>query len=114
MNKKGKASVPSHAVKESATSGRVTHDERGVAVWEWSVDIESTAARLHLPRLSLNNDELLTPPGAPNLKKSVAENGFDPYETGQIERSQPPSKRDLRELSRWIEIRKRFGLNTKK
>jgi hypothetical protein len=108
-----KAAVPALADRTADPAGdplplgRVTHDDRGQAVWEWLVDINSTDVRRRLPELSVTGTEAASPSGAPRFKKTFAESGFNPYETGLLEKAPRLPKRDLRELSRWIEMRKR-------
>ncbi|MCX7056637.1 MAG: hypothetical protein NTZ79_05420 [Proteobacteria bacterium] len=45
--------------------------------------------------------------------KIAAKGGNNPYESGLVKKTAPAVKRDLRELSRWIEERRQRGEPTK-
>jgi hypothetical protein len=117
------------------TSGRVTFDDRGNAVWEWSVatgafGLEISTSRLkklEVPGLSLAEDtpdpaiefeankpgKLPVKPGpvAPNPKGAAQ--GYSPYDSGLLTKSKSsaPPKKDLRRLSEWLKLRKQAGNN---
>ena len=101
------------------TSGRVKHDERGNAIWEWAVStgvfgLEASTSRLKKlenPSLSLAEDK---PPKALSLvnPKGVAQ-GYSPYDSGVLPKSKSAAapKKDLRRLSEWLKLRKQAGNN---
>jgi hypothetical protein len=94
-------------------AGRINFDDRGNAFFEWRDDLlgeDNDAAQrrrdqaLESPGLSLVDDGLpLCKDPAPRDCRS----GYNPYESGVLDRKAPPKKRDLRELSRWIEAKRR-------
>jgi hypothetical protein len=98
------------------TTGRVTFDDRGQAIWEWSMkagrfETASTSSRLK----KLTNVELsLIDDPPPADGKTVQANplgtkkGYDPYDSGRLSRSrtQKPIKKDLRKLGEWINLKK--------
>jgi hypothetical protein len=91
-------------------SGRVARDERGNAVWQWSGHEEALPVDLEMPTLSLAEE----PPsllGSAKLNKVAAKSGYNPYESGMILKKDRPRRRDLRELSRWIEQQKQRGVD---
>jgi len=98
--------------------GQISFDDRGNAVFEWSNDRlteESDEAREARERaltyhgLSVVEDE--DPKTAPirNNTKGLRV-GYNPYESGLLpNRDAPKKKRDLRELSKWLEMKKRVN-----
>jgi len=91
-------------------SGRVARDERGNAIWQWAARDVDPAADVDVATLSLQDE----PPsllGNAKLNTLAAKNGYNPYESGLIEKKLRPKRRDLRELSKWIEAQKRRSQN---
>ena len=97
--------------------GRIAFDDRGNAVYEWTdhrleeegEDAERARRRaLAHPGLALTDDE--PNPNAPirNNPKGIRL-GYDPYESGLLAKKEWKPKRDLRELSRWIEMKKKIN-----
>jgi hypothetical protein len=100
---------PTIAPSGSEPTGHVKRDDRGNAVWEWTTgDDDPLAATMNHPGLVLADQ-----PPAPDLPASpdpvAAKKGYNPYGSGLIERKDPPRKRNLRELSKWIALRKKIG-----
>lgn len=89
-------------------SGRVARDDRGNAVWQWKASEDEHPVSLKNVELSLVDEPLLGP-GAIKVNRVAARNGYNPYESGLILKKQRAKKRDLRELSRWIEQKKQLG-----
>ncbi|HUO96752.1 MAG TPA: hypothetical protein VMT92_11040 [Steroidobacteraceae bacterium] len=59
-------------------------------------------------------DEEPLPQANVRINKLASRSGYNPYESGLIERKGSRARRrDLRELSRWIEQRKARGEDTK-
>lgn len=97
------------ALDDENVSGRVKRDDRGNAIWEWKDD-DTLDARLHHPGLAIKDEE--PPAHAPvKLNKVATRTGYDPYESGLIDRNgvPRPRKRDLRALSEWIALKKKRG-----
>lgn len=118
--KRGPADGDSAAsAPEAKRTGRVTFDDRGNAVWEWST---STGAfgkdcttdrlkRLEHPALSIAED-------APTPFETVRSNplgtkkGYDPYDSGKLgKKPEPAKKKDLRRLSEFIKLKKQADNN---
>lgn len=99
-------------VKTLSESGRVTFDERGNAVFTWSKGGKATDTQrmvaLDHPALALADE------GAP-VKTGIVRNdlglkrGYNPYESGALPDKPAGSKRDMRKLSAWIQLRKKLA-----
>jgi hypothetical protein len=97
--------------------GQIAFDERGHAVYSWNdprlvEDGEEgeTARRqaLENPGLTVADDE--PPANAPiRSNRNGMRVGYNPYESGLLGRKQPPKKRDLRELSKWLEMKRKLN-----
>jgi hypothetical protein len=92
--------------------GQIAFDDRGNAVYEWREDLhqdgeDGEKARrraLAHPGLSIVDDE---PANAPirNNHKGVRL-GYNPYESGLLKKEYK-KKTDLRELSKWLELKRK-------
>jgi hypothetical protein len=114
---------PSRASPDSrhAAPGKLAPDDRGNISWEWTDDPELVAddivgntARLRAlapTGLELADDEInrgLTPSkGAIPARKSP-QSGYNPYNSGEPTKQTWKKKRDLRKLSKWVELKKRM------
>ena len=96
---------PEFATEADNPTGRVAHDERGNAVWKWSQDLEVLPFQFDASTLSIA-DDAPSPVGNITVNKVAVKSGYNPYESGLILKKGRAKKRDLKELSRWIEARK--------
>lgn len=89
-------------------------DERGNTRDQWNdqnLHLEDESVRL----LALHNPHLAIVEESPANGSPVRNNpaglriGYDPYESGLLTRLPRRRKRDLRELSRWMEMKRRIG-----
>lgn len=117
---------------EQGKSGRVAFDERGNAVWEWSMSTGIFGRNVdtkRLKKLEANDLKIADDPtpasGAtphPAAPPKVPGGGFDPYNssgTGAPRSSParpkaPPKAKDLKRLSEWIQLQKSMGKKTDK
>lgn len=134
MNKdrKGSAAQPTAAPPGKAASvdapaldkrsGRVQFDERGNAVWEWSVATGAFGRDVSTERLKrLENPGLSLAEDAPTPRDHVKPNplgtvkGYNPYDSGRLGTGKPPEarKKDLRKLSDWLKLKKQVESNKK-
>ena len=108
---------PKRPVSRNET-GRVKFDERGNAVWEWSVSTGAFGREVSTQRLKkLEHPALSLAEDAPTPLELVKPNpqgtvkGYNPYESGQLGKKQPPRKKDLKRLSEWLALKKQAATN---
>jgi hypothetical protein len=101
---------------EGPASGRVTRDDLGNAVWQWDGKREEVNGSFHHLGLAVEGQE-----PAPEVKiatKSRAKSGYDPYQTPKsanpTAEKPKPAKRDLRALSKHIELQRLVKENKNK
>jgi hypothetical protein len=114
-------SEPSSDSTAAAAPGKVRFDSRGNAIYEWQnaqlikdgaqADKQRERA-LYNPTLSLVDDGPPLP-GAVMRNDNGLRVGYSPYESGQLNRKPIAKKRDIRELSKWIELQRSMGLLNK-
>jgi len=92
----------------------IAYDELGNAVWQFApeeaVDLDSASPPAHTlepPALSIVDDD---PPASPTIRTNVKglRTGYNPYDSGQLAGKTYRKPRDMRELSKWIELRKKL------
>jgi len=121
----GDANMPVEAKKpaegkrpDPKQTGRVQFDERGNAVWEWSVATGAFGREVSTERLQkLENPSLSLAEDAPTPCDLVKPNphgtvkGYNPYDSGRLGKAEPPRKKDLKRLSEWLELKKQAAGN---
>jgi hypothetical protein len=97
-------------------SGRVQFDDRGNAIWEWSVSTGSFGRDVSAERLrKLENHELSLADDAPTPADRLKANpqgkvkGYNPYDSGRLGRAQTPKKTDLKKLSDWLRLKRQVA-----
>jgi hypothetical protein len=100
--------------------GRVGFDDLGNAQFQWDQTLLGEGAEqdtrreraLTIANLVLVDDE--PPPDARSIgvNKKGLRLGYNPYDSGRLEKQQWKKPRDLRALSKWIESQKKLGQNT--
>jgi hypothetical protein len=100
--------------------GQLTHDDRGNITWEWSDnpdlqadDILGRTARLRAlapKHLSIDDEEsgFAEVNKDPIPTRKTPKSGYNPYESGDPIKRTWKKKRDLRELDKWIALKKRM------
>src|SRR5882757_9330554 len=117
----GDAAAPSKRDAPIAQNitGRIKHDDRGNAIWEWAVATGKFGAETSMQRLKkLDNAMLSLAEDAPTPQELVKRNplgtvkGYSPYDSGVLAKKQgAPRKKDLRKLSEWLKLKKQAGNN---
>ena len=102
----------------ASEAGRLAVDDRGNITWEWADDAELKAddiigetARLRAltdPSLQLSEDDS-GPTGSTQPNPRRLKTGYDPYDSGTLGKAAWRKTRDMRELSRWIELRRKMS-----
>jgi hypothetical protein len=95
--------------------GHLGTDDRGNVTWEWANegdlqadDTLGAAERLRAlvdPRLDVIDDEN---PNAINHNPKGLVKGYDPYSSGTLGKQSWKKKKNLRELSKWIELKRKM------
>ena len=113
----GRPSVPDGKGGESST-GRVKFDDRGNAVWEWSLATGAFGKEVSTERLQkLEHPALSIADDSPAAQGTVrpnplgTEKGYDPYDSGKLGRPTAPVKKDLRKLSEFLRLKKQAAGN---
>jgi hypothetical protein len=99
--------------------GQLARDDRGNINWQWSDDpafqADDTAGatariRALTPKsMQLEDEETATLKGAPTPVRRSPKAGYNPYESGEPSKKSRKKKRDLRELSKWVELKKKMS-----
>jgi hypothetical protein len=110
----GKAPQPDRFEKTGA--GKLGQDDRGNMTWEWAPDEElqaddtlGAAERIRAlvdPMLKIEEEDLGGNSPVRSNPKGLTK-GYNPYDSGALGKQEWKKKKNLHELSKWIETRKR-------
>jgi hypothetical protein len=104
--------------RSNGRTGRVKFDDRGNAIWEWSIATgafgrevsEERMQRLEHPALSLA-DDAPTPLETVRANPLGTKKGYNPYDSGKLGKPPAPRKTDLRRLSEVIKLKRQAAGN---
>jgi hypothetical protein len=104
--------------KSKGGTGRVQFDDRGNAIWEWSIATGAFGREVSTERLQkLEHPALSLADDAPSPFETVRANplggkkGYDPYDSGKLGKPAAPPKKDLRRLSEFLKLKKQAAGN---
>jgi hypothetical protein len=101
------------SMAEDISTGRVQFDDRGNAIWEWSLPTGAYGRevspqqlkKLEHPALSIAEDAP-TPFDGIKANPLGIKKGYNPYDSGKLDKAEKARKKDLRKLSEWLKLRK--------
>jgi len=110
----GRAPAP-----KSSDAGHLGTDDRGNVTWEWSEgdddlvadDTLGAAERVRAlvdPSLQVTDDDD-DPTNPIKSNPKGLKSGYNPYNSGALGKTTWKKKKNLKELSKWIELRKKVG-----
>ena len=110
---------PPQAPARDADSGRLGVDDRGNVTWEWNEeapdlvadDTLGAAERVRAlvdPRLQVKDDDD-DPLNPIQSNPKGLKSGYNPYNSGALGKQSWKKKKNLKELSKWIELRKKIA-----
>jgi hypothetical protein len=99
-------------------TGRVKFDDRGNAIWEWSLATGAFGHEVSTERLQrLEHPALSIADDAPTPMETVRANplgtktGYNPYDSGKLGKAAAPAKKDLRRLGEFLKLKKQAQAN---
>lgn len=102
---------------QSNAPGQLAVDDRGNVTWEWqdngdllADDALGAAERLRAlvdPALQVKEEEL-DPDNPTQVGPKGLKSGYNPYNSGELGKQSWKKKKNLKELSKWIELRRKL------
>lgn len=106
---------PGKPAAESQEPGHLGINDQGNVTWEWSGDENlqaddtlGAAERIRVlvdPTLDVVDDEI---PNAIKQNPKGLKKGYNPYDSGALGKQSWKKKKNLKELSKWIELKKKM------
>jgi len=110
---------PATGPETSPEAGRLGTDDLGNVTWQWTDDDDLLAddplgqsARLQAlvdPTLQVKDEDEDEPRDRTRDNPRGLKSGYNPYNSGSLGKHSWKKKKDLRELSKWIELRKKVA-----
>ena len=100
--------------------GRLGQDDRGNVQWQWSEDdadllADDDVGKIERLRALSDTDLRFEDEGSANpanphqTDPKKLKSGYNPYNSGTLGKGSWKKKKDLKELSKWIELRKKMS-----
>ena len=96
-------------------AGRLAEDDRGNVTWQWADDdallADNTSGAMQRLRALVDPslDVVDDGPTAHGIENPAGlKTGYNPYESGALVKTERRKKTDLRELSKWIEAKRKL------
>lgn len=116
--KPGDKTIPTSPDEAEASPGQLGADDRGNVTWKWAdtaelqedneVGVMQRVSALVDPALDvLEEDDSPDNPLAVSPKR--LRTGYNPYNSGTLGKQTWKKKKNLKELSKWIELRKKMA-----
>jgi len=109
--------LPEDPVGKDGEPGRLELNDRGDVTWQWTDeelladDTLGAAERMRAlvdPKLNIvDESDVLNPPPYAEPSTTI-KSGYNPYNSGALAKDSWKKKKDLRQLSKWIELRKKM------
>jgi hypothetical protein len=110
---------PPQAPAKDGDAGHLGMDDRGNVTWEWNEDEPDLVADDTLgaaervralvdPRLQVKDDDD-DPLNPVQSNPKGLKSGYNPYNSGALGKQSYKKKKNLKELSKWIELRKKMA-----
>ena len=109
---------PNETVDKDAEPGRLELNDRGDVTWQWTDedlladDTLGAAERVRAlvdPKLDIVDDSDVANPAGDARPSTSVKSGYNPYNSGSLSKDSWKKKKDLRQLSKWIELRKKMA-----
>jgi hypothetical protein len=109
---------PDETVGKDDEPGRLELNDRGDVTWQWTDedlladDTLGAAERMRAlvdPKLDILDESGELNPAGDDKRATSAKSGYNPYNSGSLAKDSWKKKKDLRQLSKWIELRKKMA-----
>ncbi len=108
------APIRKRTATEPSEPGRLAENDRGNISWEWAQDdtlqSDDTAGAIERLRVLVDPKLGVVDEDPPNTLKHNAKGlkqGYNPYDSGALGKTERKKKKNLRELSKWIETKRK-------
>jgi len=114
---KPRGKLPETPAAKDGEPGRLELNDRGDVTWQWTDEellADNTlgaAERMRAlvdPKLNIVDESDVLNPTSYVQPSTTTKSGYNPYNSGALAKDGWKKKKDLRQLSKWIELRKKM------